>query len=192
MSLITKNFRVLGIVVTPGSITLQLNGATVYDGPAQELYIDSKDFIATGEFTYEDINSPLYFPPSACYHTVVPCVINVHSGNHWIGLWEWDPTKILNPALPPECVAYYESWEPLPDDAPFAPSPEVDAAARAVGGWWVLPETPAWFVGGYKHSPLTRLNIMLNGAPVTISADQSIAVQEGDVLTYDLAIPNFQ
>lgn len=191
----TRNFRLTGIIQTAGSIKAELNGVTVWDGPVGTTILDGLALLATGSFSYDPEPSPLLLEPP---HTVVPCVITVNSGVLDIGLWEWDPTHVLNPALPPDCVNYYNAWDALPDDAPFAPSKEVNDQAAAAGGWWILPVNPAWWSGGKKHGPFNRFNMILNGTPITTFDDPSYigpwnvsGLQAGDVLAYDLAIPDF-
>lgn len=194
--LTTKNFRIIGAITAPGSFTVELGGTIVFNGPAQNTVIGNYTYIANGTSTFEPVPSPLLGPPGTAVHTVLPCVITVNSGNLDIGLWEWDPVTVLNPNLPQQCLDYYNEWEPLPDDAPFAPSEEINNAALAAGGWRVFPASAAWWTGGKKHAPVTRFNMLLNGTPITIFDENYYGIWNvtglvaGDVLSYDLAIPN--
>lgn len=189
----TQNFRLTGLIQTPGSITAQLNGTTVWNGPVGTTVVDGLVHLATGTFSYDKQPSPL-LP----LHTVVPCVITVQSGLMDIGLWEWDPPHVLNPALPEECKAYYNYWDALPDGTPWAPNSTLESAAVAAGNWYIIPSPPEWWSGGKPNGPITRFNMLLNGTPINTYNSESYpgpwnvpGLKAGDVLTYDLAIPNF-
>lgn len=189
---ITRNFRITGVPHALGEFTAELNGTTVFSGVCSDLpWFEDNRILATGSFTYDLGVSPLIQN-----HTVVPCVITVQSGTLDIGLWQWENNSDWNPALPAECQAYIQQWALLPDDTPFAPSAEVQQAAKAAGGWAVVIPSE-WWTGGLKHAAITRFNMLLNGTPITTFDDENwqgswnvLGLQSGDVLSYDLAIPN--
>jgi hypothetical protein len=163
--------------------TITVDGTEVFSGslldgmnnPSEPAPGEPDQYLCEFPYTYEDTGAP----------TNHPVVITLLTGSALIGMFKYNCSQIVNPALTPEELAYVTAGTEA--DAP----PEVSAAVHAKGGWYICEETafsygldPAYY---YNNRTLLTLNNVPLMPEETVGHDY-ITVKEGDILAFTTTV----
>ena len=151
---------------------ITIGGATVFDGELQAGGTDDNDdnvYLTKFDHTVDD---------SAGTNVQLGVVIEVNTGAAGIGMFKYNYTPVVNPALTPEELAYYNSG--TMQDAPES----VQADVKAKGGWMIYD--PSVYVYGLtpELSYDNRINETVDGTLLPADAGHLYNwVDAGSVLT---------